>query len=640
MATKLDVSEFMTHEGVLAARVADDRLPGLLSRTLTIPEGAVALVRKGGADAVVIKGAAQQSASDLKGVLAKADPFAIDFRIEGLGSSDKLEVEASVRLSFAFRAEVFDLESFEKNLLGDREDYSRSDFEGYLLPYVRDALKAFVLARTAHDLCETDVRDALADLFAEEMKRPLFDGGIALRETLHPRFESEAYDELKRNEVEARIKAEEREQEQRLEELNKRLEAEGLIKELELRGEIDDKRHDQQLKRWEELQGKMGADETKALVFLLDDDDLRADLVKKLIERDLPDDEKAALKAREVEEKLTQQLREMQSKLAELSGVELADAQERGPQTRRLLAVVGKKILAFDPKTNLNPEVAKEVHDTEGGTLGYLRSVRFQRLRGQEVILAGAQRGVYWIEEGHDPKEFAFPKAPDGHGGANSICTFDDRVYASHSELGIVAWDVKGVVRSQTRWDDVTGKHSATRGACLGSDGKLYFSSGPNIYAADLVRGKTELTCYSGSTESITAFCVGRSGLYAGNKYGTILRWNLDDPRSPNELPVRKANPIYMLRLFEAGGENHLVVGSKDFSVTVATVGKDKFKEYRAREEVRWVDAASDYIFGVSRAGYKIFVWHPKRPAEPTLTIRVADKIQDVWVCRERRAEA
>ena len=59
-----------------------------------------------------------------------------------------------------------------------------------------------------------------------------------------------------------------------------------------------------------------------------------------------------------------------------------------------------------------------------------------------------------------------------------------------------------------------------------------------------------------------------------------------------------------------------------------------------AREEVRWVDAASDYVYGVSRAGYKVFVWHPRKQAEPSLTIRVADKIQDIWVVRERAAKA
>jgi hypothetical protein len=91
-----------------------------------------------------------------------------------------------------------------------------------------------------------------------------------------------------------------------------------------------------------------------------------------------------------------------------------------------------------------------------------------------------------------------------------------------------------------------------------------------------------------------------------------------------------------MLRLFEAGGQQHLVIGSKDFSVTVASVDDDQFKEYRAREEIRWVDAAADRVYGVSRAGYKVFIWEPLRTTEPSLTIRVSDKIQDIWVVRER----
>ena len=51
---------------------------------------------------------------------------------------------------------------------------------------------------------------------------------------------------------------------------------------------------------------------------------------------------------------------------------------------------------------------------------------------------------------------------------------------------------------------------------------------------------------------------------------------------------------------------------------------------------MRWVDAAADFVTGVSRSGYKVFCWDVRKQGEPTLTIRVSDKVQDIFVARER----
>ena len=38
---------------------------------------------------------------------------------------------------------------------------------------------------------------------------------------------------------------------------------------------------------------------------------------------------------------------------------------DQDPVTRRIHCVIGKRVLAYDPSTNLHPEVPKEVYDTE-----------------------------------------------------------------------------------------------------------------------------------------------------------------------------------------------------------------------------------------------------------------------------------
>ena len=61
---------------------------------------------------------------------------------------------------------------------------------------------------------------------------------------------------------------------------------------------------------------------------------------------------------------------------------------------------------------------------------------------------------------------------------------------------------------------------------------------------------------------------------------------------------------------------------------------RDLYREYQAPEEIRWVDGAADYVYGVSRSGYKVFCWDAQRQSEPKLTLRASDKVQDIFVVK------
>jgi hypothetical protein len=149
------------------------------------------------------------------------------------------------------------------------------------------------------------------------------------------------------------------------------------------------------------------------------------------------------------------------------------------------------------------------------------------------------------------------------------------------------------------------------------------------VFALDLARGSETAVRYKGSDDSITSFVVVGDELVAGNRSGRIYSWSLDDPGSAHAFDVLKKNPIYMLRHTRLAGTPFFVIGSKDFTVTLAEPRKNLFRDYQAREEVRWV-----YVIGVSRSGYKLFCWDAHHQSQPKLTIRVADKIQDLFVVR------
>lgn len=629
----VDLGRFAAAEEEFVLRFRREDLPGLIRKRLEVPPGAVALVRSGdrsdgGAAVVVAGGAATDDVRE--GFVVKESCRLQLADLEAGRSQDDLAFTGSLGLTLRPRAATIDLQQLERALLRDRPRLGKADVRAFLEPYVREALRFFVSQRAADELATKDQRAALEAHLQEELKKPLFELGCALADVVHPSFASGEFEARRRAAAEAEAKAAALAREGELLELKKGLDRQALLAGIELRDEADRARKERRLRQYEDLRARMGEDDVKALVMMLDDDQQRARLIKELIDKDLTPDQRAHVQLGEMESRVEARLRELQERMAQLVGGGL-EATGQDPITRRILCVVGKRVLSFDPKTNLHPEVPKEVYDTEGGALGYLRSVRTDRIDRTDYVLAGAQRGVYRLTA-EARVEYPFPREPEGKGGANAVAYFDGRVYATHSEMGLYEWPVEGGA-GRAICEGVTRGHSATRGALV-VDGRLYFSAGADVFSVDLATGSDRPTRYKGSDDSVTAFVVQGDELVAGNRAGKIYRWHLDDPTSPQAFSVLKKNPIYMLRHARIAGHGFYVIGSKDFTVTAAEPRRDVYREYQAREEVRWVDAAADFVVGVSRSGYKVFAWDAHHQTEPRLTIRVADKVQDLFVSR------
>lgn len=624
----VDFGRFASAEDEFVVRFRREDLPGLLRKRLDVPAGTIALVRAD-AGAVSVLSAAGSTDDVREGFLVK-ESCRLELALDAGRSKDDLAFRVSVGLALRPRASAIDLQQLERALLRDKPRLSRGDVRAFLEPYVRDAARFFASQRTAEDLAARDQRAALEAHLQEELKKPLFELGCALHDVVHPTFASEAYEARRQASAEAAAKAKALEHEGELLELKKGLDRQALLAGIEIRDEADRARKERRLKQYEDLRARMGDDDVKALVMMLEDDGQRARLIKELIDKDLTPEQRAKVQLSEMEGRVESRLRELQERMASLVGGGLSSTGQ-DPITRRILCVVGKRVLSFDPKTNLHPEVPKEVYDTEGGALGYLRSVRTDRVDRTEYVLAGAQRGVYRLTA-DARKEYPFPVEPEGKGGANAVAYFDGRVYATHSEMGLYEWPVEGGA-GRAICADATRGQSATRGALV-ADGRLYFSAGSDVFSVDLATGSDKPTRYKGSDDSVTAFVVQGDELVAGNRAGKIYRWHLDDPTSPQAFNVLKKNPIYMLRHARIAGHGFYVIGSKDFTVTAAEPRRDVYREYQAREEVRWVDGAADFVVGVSRSGYKVFAWDAHHQTEPRITIRVADKVQDLFVSK------
>jgi hypothetical protein len=627
----VDVGSFGQGEQEFAQRFTRDDLPGLLRKKLEVPAGCVALVYASGASAATVLEAGQETSEVERGVLVKRD-LRLEFELDAGRSKDSLAFTVSLGLALQGRAEALDLGQLEQTLLKDAEQAGLSALLDYFRGYLRDAVRFFVTAREAETLATSDQRKDLEDHLREELKKPLFEVGLDLQDVLHPRFHSVDFEARQRVAAEANVQGEALAREKELQALRHQLDRDALLADIEARDEADRTRKEKRLERYEEIRSRMGDDDRKALIMMLDDDDQRARLIRELIEKDMSPEQRSSMQLGDMEQRVEDRLKELQLKLAQLSGGALV-ASEDDPITRRVLCVVGKRVLAFDPKTNLHPEVPKEVYDTEDGTLGYLRSARVDRIEGTEYVLAGGQRGVYRMKLDTDERlEYAYTGALEGKGGANAVAYFDGRIFATHSEMGLTEWTLDGSCRSLCT--EVTRDKSAVRGATV-VDGRLYFSAGSEVMSLDLATGTDTPVRYRGSDDSITSFLVLKDEVVAGNRSGKLFRWTHDDPGSAESIDVVKKNPIYMLRHTQLGGQSFFIIGSKDFTVTVAAPRKDVYREYQAREEVRWVEGAGDYVFGVSRSGFKVFCWEVNHQSSPKLTIRVSDKVQDLFVLKQ-----
>jgi hypothetical protein len=655
MAT-LDIQGFAAAAESVALKVDSALLPGLLRRALSVPEGCVAWIKDEDGREEVLR-AGETRSGTFAGVLAKTADTAVPVQIEALPNADGHPTTAGVEVVVRVVPRAIELRALLSEVLRERVEANVADLRAYLLPHLRAALGFFVLARPGTALIETDLRAALDAHARESLAPAAFAAGLEVIEARHPSFYCEEYERRRARDAEAAEKARELERQgmlvdlraqlernevlkkREVEELAKVLQYEGVLKDLALKTELDKKRKEEDLRRYEALYEKLGKDDVKALIFLLEDERLKADLIRQLAERDMTEEQLRARRASEVEKKLEARIEELSAKLGAITGAREKKLAEGGTRTRRLLGAYGKTVVAFDPRGEGRRDLPRETYSFEARGLGYLRSVRTAVTREGAVVLAGAQRGVYVVREGDGAavRELRFRSEPSGQGGVNSTAYFDGHVYATHSELGLSRFDL-ALGTQEPLFQAVTGRHDSTRGALATADGKLYFASGPHVYRADLLRPTADLVAFQGGEDSLTTFVVTATEVIGGTRGGRILRWSMSDPGAPRELHVRKAEPIYMLKVAEVEGEDHLLVGAKDHGVTAVSLASGRAVDYRAKDQIRWVEGASDFLFGVSRSGYAIHVWDPARLEAEQFELRVPDRLQDVHAQKERAA--
>ncbi len=578
---KFDPASFFQRVENIALHVAASELFGWLSRTLDLPPQWAALITRKTGEQQVVRPGGTLDGDDAEGVMfIRVSPFDIVIEDSGLASQDGFTCNAEVGLRLSVIPERSELASFLRAVLGSRRVAQHAAIQTLMQPVIGETLDRLIRQRSAADIVGARSGDEIAVEISEAVKAPCFSAGLTLERLPTVRISSTAFQGVR----EARERA-----------AASRAEHEAAHEVEEALAVARDKH----LEKLSDLLSRL-----KSLATATPEAPL-PDLIRTFSE----------------------------SQRGEIYEALFA-AETPASQTRWIVVAAGDDLLFFEPGRAESPSRRLRV----SGLAGPMRSIQVHEDAGQgPVLLLGAATGVYrWpIDRAEPDATFVVPGSPGVRGGFNAAVIVGDRLFASHSELGLWEWDLSAPDNPRRLFESMTGAASAVRSVHAHS-GDVYVAIDDRVicFHPDAA-AEQPLHVYTGSTATITALRSTDDGLFAGNADGDVLHWLRGDNSEPRLLHRGVKRAVESVGLLASGGVSRLIFTDTTARVYAAVVG-DSFKcEYRAGgQPLRRVEVAPDLLVATNDLRDRLFCWHPGKPNEPHATLPISRicsrSIQDV----------
>ncbi|MCU0722395.1 MAG: hypothetical protein MUC63_02055 [Planctomycetes bacterium] len=631
---RFDLESWVASPDAVGARFASRDLRGALglfsSGRLKVPEGVAVLVRpEAGPERLVPTG--DEAQGPFEAVAVRTGDHALEFRFPRLLAQGDFpfDVLAEVEV-FVDASDPEALRDFAEAFLQARREAGRAELIAALAPRVEESVRKFVASRPADELARGDHSDALEASLRDELKKDLFEAGLSFSGLRRAEVRSEEFGKVleerlgatveeeraRRQKIAREAKAAEAKDEilsnREVQDLLRKAQHEGALREIELRKE--------KLLAEKELQkvAEAAAEER------LEKDARSVSNLKRVFEEAGLKDffEKAVAVARE----------EARGGAKPAGGIDPRLHGVPEGRARRLLCAAGRRVLAFAPR---KPAPA-EVHDF-GSELGMVRSVRVLGGKEGPLLAAGAQFGV-WLKPlaGGPPRAFRISGAGANRGGVNAAALHGEALFATHSDFGLLRWALSEPGKSEALRRDLTGGRDTCRAAQVGPLERLFLSAGSEVISLLPESLDGTPTVFAGAPDAVTSVALTQRSLFAGTSGGEVLRWELAEPEAgPRREIAKRPDPVYMLKLCGLQGAPHLLVGSQGYAVLAKALEAEAEVSYPCDLPVRWVDGASDFLFGVEREGRRVYVFEAGNPRARPLEIPVDERVQDLAVWRE-----
>ncbi len=572
---------------VLAWLVPAGRLFSWMHRSILVPVGWTLMGTRGGQDPLLVGAGGRYDDEDTQELLfVRNRPIACSVEAVDLQSSDGYVCNGRIDFNLRVIEEPAEIAAFRRTIMGSIEVLRRSDLQRKLQWELRRAIADLAAGHAVSELLgRLDPRE-VRKLIEERLGGICLSGGLNIVEPLGVLFDSPAYREHCRQQ----------------EQLDSRK------RQVAVRTQIQQALASAQRERLGHL-----SDVLEHLQKVAEDhkDVSIADLL-----RNFSSAERA----------------EMYSALWQLS-----------PPKRRawqIAAVSGQDVLLFEP-ANLQQPVRRL---TMPGVLGPLRSASVdERSLDAGLLMVGARLGVHLLDlHTGEVLDSLFVTELDPireiRGGVNACAMSADRVFATHSELGLLSWRRRMFNPPVERlFPEITIGAEAVRCVRL-AEGRLWLAVNDDIWAQPQdgeAVGKP--TAYTGSRVNITALCASGSTLYAGNEEGQLLSWDIGDPDEARVLRGPTGNPVESIDVLEAGAVDHLIVADRGNALQAIVVEDGYVRRYESGAlSVRRASVADDLFVAMNDSRDRLIAWDPREPAEPAAVVVVphftGSSIQDLCV--------
>jgi hypothetical protein len=570
---------------ILAWVVPAGRLFSWISRSIVVPAGWTALGTRKGQDPLLVGSGSLYDDNDTQDLLfIRSGPVRCVVDAADLRSADGYSFNGTIEIAVQVIEDPVELGAFRRTIIGSSEIFRRMDLQRHLQWELHKALADIAANHKAEDLLGRIDSVGVRKVVDARLGGMFLAGGLAIQGPVTAHFDSMAYREFRR-------------QQANLESRNRHVAA---------RTRIQEALAQAQKQRLSHIVGILEQLERAA--------ESRTDLSVADLLRTFNDSERA----------------EMYAALWHLA------APSR--KTQQIAVVSGQDILLFAPDDLDRP--ARQL--TLPHTLGPLRSITVdERSLEAQLLMVGARLGVFLVdivtgEVADCLSASELDTSTELRGGVNAAAMSDQRVYATHSELGLLAWP-RGMFGGPVEklLPEVTAVADTVRCARF-AEGQLWFSVDEEVWAQP-EEGGTKPTLYPGARERVSAITFCGGVLYAGTECGQVLAWDVGDPESVRVVRGPSGNPVESLAVLDNGAVDHLLIADRGNALQAMAVEDNYIRRYESGSvPVRRAAVAEDIFVAMNDNRDRLIAWNPRDAARPSAVLIVphltGNTIQDLCI--------
>lgn len=278
--------------------------------------------------------------------------------------------------------------------------------------------------------------------------------------------------------------------------------------------------------------------------------------------------------------------------------------------------------------------------------LGPLRSMRQERVRGEDVLLVGARDGVWRLTLGAGvtaPVRFPFGSRCSERLGVNSTAVAHGHLYATHSERGLVRWNLDHPANGERLYTQQLAGSKTVRALTRLDADRIIFAADDALFAVMRGAPQPEFLFRVPHGGRVTAVVLSEHMLYVSTTDGSLFAFDLVFRRSQTLLSQERA-PIHHLTIGMIEGESYLAIATREPSVSLLHLAPngDRLKFATGGRATRAAAVAGRWIGAIDYPQENLLLWSMDNPSRPQRVLdvhaRLGQHVQDC--CAIKRHDA